>query len=43
MYGKIKDYLQSELQAIEDNGLFKKRESSLRHKEPKLRLMEKRF
>ncbi|MBP6550750.1 MAG: glycine C-acetyltransferase [Flavobacterium sp.] len=24
MYGKIKDYLQSELQAIEDNGLFKK-------------------
>ncbi|WP_298149792.1 glycine C-acetyltransferase [Flavobacterium sp.] len=24
MYGKIKDYLQSELQAIEDNGIFKK-------------------
>ncbi len=24
MYGKIKEYLQSELQAIEDNGLFKK-------------------
>ena len=24
MYGKIKDYLQSELQVIEDNGLFKK-------------------
>ena len=24
MYGKIKEYLQSELQAIEDNGIFKK-------------------
>ena len=24
MYGKIKDYLQSELQTIEDNGIFKK-------------------
>ncbi|TRX20568.1 glycine C-acetyltransferase, partial [Flavobacterium franklandianum] len=23
MYGKIKDYLQSELQTIEDNGIFK--------------------
>ena len=24
MYGKIKEYLQNELQTIEDNGIFKK-------------------
>jgi glycine C-acetyltransferase len=36
MYGKIKEHLQNRLQTIEDNGIFKKKESSLRLKELKL-------
>jgi glycine C-acetyltransferase len=32
MYGKIKEHLQNRLQTIEDNGIFKKKESSLRLK-----------
>jgi glycine C-acetyltransferase len=32
MYGKIKEHLQKELQTIEDNGIFKKKESLLHHK-----------
>jgi glycine C-acetyltransferase len=36
MYGKNKEHLQNRLQTIEDNGIFKKKESSLRLKELKL-------
>jgi glycine C-acetyltransferase len=36
MYGKNKEHLQNRLQTIEDNGIFKKKESSLRLKRLKL-------
>jgi glycine C-acetyltransferase len=36
MYGKIKEHLQNRLQTIEDSGIFKRKESSLRLKELKL-------
>jgi glycine C-acetyltransferase len=30
MYGKIKEHLQKELQTIEDNGIFKKKDTTTR-------------
>lgn len=43
MYGKIQQHLQNELNTIEQNGIFKKKELLHLHKEQKLQLMAKRF